>query len=167
MDQTFSSKEGDHIMNSVLKAGRQAAKRHPVHLAGLVVIVGVALASLHALQTQTTERGAAGRAGASYERAWAAVAASGDAGRFVASNYRTCIEADANPATTDGWISIVHSPEDTAAQCGLNTVSLAAAKGDAFVVQVKNVIRSLPVQLAVHDQPVRTLRWFVPDYGSM
>lgn len=160
----MSSKEGDHVMTSVLKTGRLAARRHPVYLAGLVVVAVAAVANLYGLQTQPTDGSAAGRADASYEKAWAAVAASGDAGKFVASNYRTCIEArDADGATKDGWLTIVHSRLDTAAQCGLKTVSLASAKGDAFVAEVKGVISSLPAQLAVPDQPARTLRWFVID----
>lgn len=92
------------------------------------------------------------------------VAASGDAGKFVASNYRTCIEArDTGYTMTNWWLTIVHSRLNTAAQCGLKTVSLASGKGDAFVAQVKGVIGSLPTQIAVPDQPARTLRWFVVD----
>ncbi|RQH05496.1 hypothetical protein [Paraburkholderia dinghuensis] len=151
-------------MISALKAGRQAAKRHPVYLAGLAAIVGIAVANLYGMQTQPMEGDAAGRAGASYEKAWAVVAASGDAGKFVASNYRTCIEArDTGYTMTDWWFTIVHSRLNTAAQCGLKTVSLASLKGDAFVAQVKDVISGLPTQIAVPDQPARTLRWFVID----
>ena len=151
-------------MISVLKTGRQAAKRHPVYLAGLVAIVGVAVANLYELQTQPMEGGALGRADGSYQKAWEVVAASGEAGKFVASNYRTCIEAfDTGYTTTDWWLTVVHSRLNTAAQCGLKTVSLASMKGDAFVAQVKGVISSLPTQIAVPDQPARTLRWFLID----
>ena len=151
-------------MISVLKTGHQAAKRHPVYLAGLVAIVGVAVANLYGLQTQPIEGDAAGRADGSYEKAWAVVAASGDAGKFVTSNYRTCIEArDTGNTMTNWWLTIVHSRLNTAAQCGLKTVSLASVKGDAFVAQVRGVISSLPTQIAVPDQPARTLRWFVID----
>ncbi|HKR41226.1 MAG TPA: hypothetical protein VJU59_16380 [Paraburkholderia sp.] len=151
-------------MISVLKTGRQAAKRHPVYLAGLVAIVGVAVANLYELQTQPIEGDAPGWAGGGYEQAWEAVAASGDAGKFVASNYRTCIEAlDTGYTMTDWWVTVIHSRLNTAAQCGLKTVSLASIKGDAFVAQVKGVISSLPTQVAVPDQPARTLRWFVID----
>jgi hypothetical protein len=139
-------------MISVLKTGSQAAKRHPVYLAGLVAIAGIAAAVLYGLQTQPLEGDAAGRAGAVDEKAWAVVAASGDAGKFVASNYRTCIETrDTGPATADGWLTIVPSPSETAAQCGLKTVSLASVQGDAFVARVKDVISSLPAQIAVPD----------------
>ncbi|MCG5072183.1 hypothetical protein [Paraburkholderia tagetis] len=149
-------------MISIPKAGLQAAKHHPMHLAGLVAIAGVAVA--YGLQTQQMEGEAAGRAGGSYEQAWAVVAASGDAGKFVASNYRTCIEArDHGYAMTDGWLTIVHSRLNTAAQCGLKTVSLASAKGDAFGAQVKSVIGSLPTQIAVPGRAARTARWFVID----
>ncbi|MCP3711490.1 hypothetical protein M3I54_31775 [Paraburkholderia sp. CNPSo 3274] len=158
----MSSNEGDHVMISVPKPGRQAAKRHPVHLAGLVAIAAVAVA--YGLQTQPLERDAVGLTGGSHEKAWAAVAATGDAGKFVALNYRTCIEArDTSYTMTDWWLTVVHSRLNTAAQCGLKTVSRASMKGDAFVAQVKGVIGSLPVQIAVPDQPARTLRWFVID----
>ncbi|MEX3896859.1 hypothetical protein [Paraburkholderia sp. BR10954] len=158
----MSSNEGDHVMISVPKSGRQAAKRLAVHLAGFVAIAGVAVA--YGLQTQSMEGGAAGRAGGSYEKAWAVVAASGDVGKFVASNYRTCIEAhDTGYTMTDWWLTIDHSRLNTAAQCGLETVSRASMKGDAFVAQVKGVIGSLPTLIAVPDQPARTLRWFVID----
>lgn len=149
-------------MISVLKTGRRATKRHPVYLTGLVAIAVVALA--YGLQTRSMEGGAAGWDRGSDERAWAVVAASGDAGKFVASNYRTCIEAyDTSYTMTDWWVTIVHSRLNTAAQCGLQTVALASMKGGAFVTQVKGVIGSLPTQIAVPDQPVRTLRWFVID----
>ncbi|MEX3943145.1 hypothetical protein AB4Y44_26955 [Paraburkholderia sp. BR10937] len=151
-------------MISVLKTGRQAAKRHPVSLAGLVAIAGVAVVNLYGLQTQPIEGAAPGRAGGGYEKAWAVVAASGDAGKFVASNYRTCIESlDTGYTMTDWWLTVVHSRLNTAAQCGLKTVALASVKGDAFVAEVKGVISSLPTQIAVPDQPARTLRWFVID----
>jgi hypothetical protein len=92
------------------------------------------------------------------------VAASGDAGKFVASNYRTCIEArDTGYTMTDWWLTLVHSRLNTAAQCSLKTVSLALVKGDAFVARVSGVISSLPTQIAAPDQPARTLRWFVID----
>ncbi|WP_233867647.1 hypothetical protein [Paraburkholderia adhaesiva] len=151
-------------MISVPKTGRQAAKRHAAYLAGLAAIAGVAVATLYGLQTQPMEGDAAGQAGGGYEKAWAVVAASGDAGTFVASNYRTCIEArDTGYTATDWWLTLVHSRLNTAAQCGLKTVSLASVKGDAFVAQVKGVISGLPTQIAVPDQPARTLRWFVID----
>ncbi len=110
-------------MISVLKTGQQAAKRHPMYLAGFVAIAGVAVASLYGLQTQPMEWDAAGRADGSYEKAWAVVAASGDAGKFVTSNYRTCIEArDTGYTITDWWLTIVHSRLNTAAQCDLTHV---------------------------------------------
>lgn len=137
-------------MISVLKTGSQAAKRHPAYLAGLVAVAGIAVAVLYGLQMQPMAVASAGQAGGGYEKAWAVVAASGDAGKFVASNYRSCIETrDTGPATADGWLTIVYSPAETAAQCSLKTVSLASAKGDAFVAQVKDVIGSLPTQIAV------------------
>jgi hypothetical protein len=137
-------------MISVLKTGSQAAKRHPVYLAGLIAIAVISVAVLYRQQPQPMGSDAAGRAGGGYEKAWAVVAASSDAGKFVAANYRTCVETrDTDPATADGWLTIVHSPLETAAQCGLKTVSLASAKGDVFVAQVKNVISSLPTQIAV------------------
>ncbi|WP_028205506.1 hypothetical protein [Paraburkholderia nodosa] len=149
-------------MISVLKTGRQATKRHPVYLTGLVAIAVVAVA--YGLQTRSMVGSAAGRDSGSYEKAWAVVAASGDAGKFVASNYRTCIEAhDTSYTMTDWWVTIVHSRLNTAAQCGLKTVALASMKGGAFLAQVKGVIGSLPTQIAVPDQPARTLRWFVID----
>ncbi|WP_233859030.1 hypothetical protein [Paraburkholderia sp. HD33-4] len=149
-------------MISVPKTGRQEAKRHAVHLAGLVAIAGVAVA--YGLQTRPMEGDAARRADGSYENAWAVVAASGDAGKFVASNYRTCIEAhDTGYTMTDWWLTIVHSRLNTAAQCGLKTVSRASMKGDDFVAQVKSVIGNLPTHIAVPDQAARTLRWFVID----
>ncbi|MEM5315446.1 hypothetical protein [Paraburkholderia sp. JHI869] len=151
-------------MISALRTGSQAAKRHPVYLAGLVAIVVVAVANLYELRTQPMAGDATGRGGGSYQKAWEVVAASGDAGRFVASNYRTCIEAaDTGYTMTDWWLIVVHSRLSTASQCGLKTVSLASMKGDAFVAQVKGVIGSLPTQIAVPDQPARTLRWFVID----
>jgi hypothetical protein len=149
-------------MISVPRTGSQAAKRHPLHLAGLVAIAGVAVA--FGLQTQSSKGDAAWRTGGSYEKAWAAIAASGEAGKFVATNYRTCIEArDASYTMTDWWLTIDHSRLNTAAQCGLETVARASTQGDAFVAQVKSVIGALPAQIAVPDQPVHTLRWFVID----
>jgi hypothetical protein len=150
-------------MTSIPKAGREAVKRHPA-LAGLVAIAGVAVAVTYGLQSQPTVEDAAGRAGGGYEEAWALVAASGEAGKFVASNYRNCIETrDTGYTMTDWWLTIVHSRLNTAAQCGLKTVSLASMKGDAFAAQVKGVIGSLPAKIAVPDQPAHTLRWFVID----
>ncbi|RZF29200.1 hypothetical protein EVC45_13860 [Paraburkholderia sp. UYCP14C] len=149
-------------MISIPKAGRQAARHHAVYLAGVVAIAGVAVT--YGLQTQSVEEDTAGRADGSYEKAWEMVAASGDAGKFVASNYRTCIEAHETGYTmTDWWLTIIHSRLNTAARCGLKTVSRASMNGDVFVAQVKSVIASLPTQIAVRDQPARTLRWFVID----
>lgn len=151
-------------MVSALKAGSQVAKRHPVYFAGLAAIVGIAVAGLYGLRTQPMNGDAAGRAGVSYEKAWAVVAASGDAGKFVAANYRTCIEAsDPGLATTDGWLTSINSPESAAADCGQRTVSLASANGDAFVAQVKDVISGLPTKIALPGQPAGPLRWLVSN----
>jgi hypothetical protein len=135
------SNQGDLVTTSLPGAGRQAATRHRVRLAGLVAIAGVVL--VYELQTQPMEGDAAQRAGGSCEKAWAVVAASGDAGKFVASNHRTCIEArDTSYTKTDRWLAMVHSRLNTAAQRGLKTVSRASMKDDAFVAQMKDVIKT-------------------------
>lgn len=152
------------MMTTITSKGRPATKRNVVTYLGLAAILASLFGGVHVLYVGT-DVAARDPASRDYEQGWSVVASSGEPGRFVASNYRQCVDARKTGYwMTDWWLTIVRSRENAASGCAIAVVSLAAtAKGGAFSESVKDVIKRLPDRLARPDRPEHKLGWFVID----